>query len=1801
MKNMKRQRVFLWTVTAFFALAMLFAFTACENIISLDSVEPLCAKEDATYEIGKFDYDDFTLLLTYSDGTTEYVPLTEDMLSEYDKLQLKSPGKHTLSVTYENKTVNFTVTVTLKQVTDDEKSDTVAPYLPENAVFTYDGLPHSVTVQGDVPEGATILYPDGNTFVNHGTYPVTATIKADGYDTLILHGQVTILQDTYDFDSFRLVADYGTEEDGSAKSSFVYDGAPHGVSIVGTYPAELGEPKLTIKSNTASAFVPGSTAIDAGTYTVRAEFSGDALNYTNAQYSYECKFVISPKPISQDVLRAIQFEDVTVDYDGKPHRIDIGNVQLPEGISVGYYEKDGKTPFGTRTDVNEEGYVVVCKFESDNPNLLIVDQKTARLRIMKVNYVNVNELHIGFLDESTAVTYDGTSHALKVFGLNKNVTVAKYVWQKSATEEVELQSLTDVLVDGDGNEQAYRITAYFNTPSDGNHNDIDPITADLRVMKASFNQPQYTFESVSAVYSEDETYALSYNEMYLPVGMQAVLSYTAPGSTEEISGVPSVLCLPYDAKNPKQNYGVGVYSCTLRFIYNKDNYVDAPDTISPVTQVLTISERTYDAKAIIGVEDVRTTYEPGVNRLTLCRFDEALPNWVSANYLTIARVQNANGEPEGDELFEAINAGSYRFFFRFSYFNGTSFVYADSESATLKIVGLKIQAKYYSITHGSAFTYDGVTDCLPLITATKDAEGKLITPDGLTYSVKYYYAKPGIDSYSLTPDYAKTFALTYVDTSIGEKCVLQIDQECLAKAKCAGSHKFEITVSGPNFEPLSVGFTLTVNPLEIKITPANWVVSSDPISVIYDGKSHGDMVKVTVNETDPKKKSIVLYAPKYVSSKTPVENPGIDVGEYTYTLAFSSSDVNYYVTAESEYNFAYTVTITPRDVKASAAGGTEDTSYQPFGFIYFNSYYNNDGSQTARDMYVDTAETKTYQSGDAVYEYAKLYGTKVTENEYSLSVCHIAFKDTEVWNPWFAFLDMEIYRIPTDTQTDDETRNEIRALINQTFADATLILCKDGNVVKTYTGVFASAKEQAMALDTKSAGTYTLLVVLPNGNILMDGSRLLTYYVTFNPLGPIIGEPTKAGTPLVKQTDETFQGFSSIANGEKLSAYKGEKMLVYETTADGNTARANLFKSANAYDQDHLKAAEKYIVRCDSAGNVLYGTDFRSVFDFNPATDAVARANDSAYTEAGHYYLFFNLGENIVYNYAGEQLHKYVIRIDVLANEISSENVVTLTSSKQTTLTQGTPRKYVTDAAQVKYAYGDQAAISGVDAVANTSAYNGKKVYTYQTVYDGSKLGLTLFKGVSSTLLSKMTYDCKVISYSFTNGGAALGSAYGVYEGTKLSYSDVSGKISALYSTAAAQSAEKTSVGLYYVFVTVNATDIVCEGGNSFVVTVKVDRDDSDSHYQYMWKNVTYDMRSTTLPYPKTTVEYYPDTAVPFDKAEALRAQLQTSQSVAVSFAGTLFMDMSGDFKNVIGTHDVTVTFLFDTERFGGYQIVVTAPIFEIQKQTFALSPLTALKDVYFYNPTVIDLTTVISDYRDEMQEKLENLGLSEADAATLADATHLKFRFNDGKNSYDSITDYGEYTVYPVFTLSKTEDLYLRYNFVTGTAFTATDSGLSVLITPNTVKFGNLSVKKAKIMMTEGYSVDWPSDFKNVSEFEDVQKVVDNTYAFIGFYTETGNDFKNSLATALTSAEITAFINAHVTVAPKSVYYNITLDLGDDAKYFDIWINYWEKTGETGNQAQGAINEEKSYRYTGTEEHDKTVYVVSLVSFRVH
>ena len=466
-------------ITMLALIAMLFAFALAGCNEKVDKVTSVALKDhdpNTAIEIalGEFDYNQYTVVVSYESGSVEEMTLTEEMITATDLFKLYQVGDHEITFGYGEQKYTFKVSV--KRATFEELS------FPEDTVFVYDGKAHTVEVDGDIPAGAIVNYPTGNSFVNAGTYGVTAVVSCEGYVTEKLTTTVKIERAKYDMSGVKF-------ED----KEVVYDGTSHSVAISGTLPEGVSSPMYTIADKNSSS------ATDAGEYRVKATFANNDPNYESIPEMVATLKINPAKYSIKGVDLVFQNKNGAVIsgsrkiYDDKTVTFDLNDYKkLSKKISVSFsvFDKDGKKLSISNKDteiLNAGVYTVKAEFKhADSKNYEPIEPLVRTFEVLKADHPPIENIQF----VSTQIIYDGAPHSITFGGtLPQGVTVSCNYY------------LNDTLVvDGEGNPVRsvvdagrYTVKAVFSHDNE-NYKEISPISAILNIEQAPIDTSTLIFD-----------------------------------------------------------------------------------------------------------------------------------------------------------------------------------------------------------------------------------------------------------------------------------------------------------------------------------------------------------------------------------------------------------------------------------------------------------------------------------------------------------------------------------------------------------------------------------------------------------------------------------------------------------------------------------------------------------------------------------------------------------------------------------------------------------------------------------------------------------------------------------------------------------------------------------------------------------------------------------------------------------------------------------------------------------------------------------------------------------------------------------------------------------------------------------------------------------------------------------------------------------------------------------------------------------------------------------------------------------
>lgn len=483
-EKMKKTRIILICTAVIAFACVIFAGCSKTEQISSIGIKGQNADDAIEFQIGNFDYEAYTLVVNYDSGSVVEVALSEDMISELDRLKFYQPGEHTITVNHGGKSCE--VKISVKRSTFGELS------FPENTTFTYDGSEHTVELVGVLPPHATVTYVGGNRFVNAGKYDVTAVVSCNGYVTEKITTTVTVAPAKYDMSNI----DFEAKE-------IVYDGKTHTLEISGQLPEGVAAPTYYINGN------PTAGVSDAGEYRISAVFANNDPNY-EAIPNMETTLTIKPAEFDMGDIDLVFKDDTGSElcfpwkqYDGSAVTFDLrSTVDLKNKVSVSYtvINENGEEISYSNTDTkikNAGVYTVKAEFTLlDSKNYTEIEPETYTFEVARAEFDTE-----GIIFESKYVKYSGEMNSIvATFPVTMDLTKfdVSYEYYFSGKDEVIQQDGKNA--DGVYGAGEYTVRAVFMV-KDPNYEDIDPMDVTLVIDKKQITASGLAFGNTTLSYN----------------------------------------------------------------------------------------------------------------------------------------------------------------------------------------------------------------------------------------------------------------------------------------------------------------------------------------------------------------------------------------------------------------------------------------------------------------------------------------------------------------------------------------------------------------------------------------------------------------------------------------------------------------------------------------------------------------------------------------------------------------------------------------------------------------------------------------------------------------------------------------------------------------------------------------------------------------------------------------------------------------------------------------------------------------------------------------------------------------------------------------------------------------------------------------------------------------------------------------------------------------------------------------------------------------------------------------------------
>ena len=380
---MKRNPTFLLKLFSL-VLILMFFLSSCSG---KNNIKEIKMKDNSIIEIsqGDFSYEDKKLIIVYNNRNEEEIDLKENMIPEVERLKFFKIGEHDVKIIYRRLTTTMKIKVTRKNFDDS--------YSLVGYTCVYDGLAHKVELNNELPEGATIEYLYGNSFVNVGRYDIKAVISKDGYNPKTLSATLIIEKANYD-ESNIVFNNLTTTYDGKAKTIEALN-VPNGVTV--KYSTYYLDSNIEIKE-----------AKEAGNYKVVASFESLDHNYNKIENK---EALLTIKKAKYDMSN-VRLDDYTKTYDGEDYVPSLRKGStLPKNVNVEFkcYNENNEL---VESNAAAGNYKIVASFKGDDKNYEPIDDIEATLTVNKM----LIEIKDSISFESKTINYDGNVHSLDLVG-----------------------------------------------------------------------------------------------------------------------------------------------------------------------------------------------------------------------------------------------------------------------------------------------------------------------------------------------------------------------------------------------------------------------------------------------------------------------------------------------------------------------------------------------------------------------------------------------------------------------------------------------------------------------------------------------------------------------------------------------------------------------------------------------------------------------------------------------------------------------------------------------------------------------------------------------------------------------------------------------------------------------------------------------------------------------------------------------------------------------------------------------------------------------------------------------------------------------------------------------------------------------------------------------------------------------------------------------------------------------------------------------------------------------------------------
>lgn len=513
------------------------------------------------------------------------------------------------------------------------------------------------------------------------------------------------------------------------------------------------------------------------------------------------------------------------------------------------------------------------------------------------------------------------------------------------------------------------------------------------------------------------------------------------------------------------------------------------NTLTDHVQNSAVAVGSYTAKAVALAGDQAENYTIKTDEPT------ASHTWsitTGANYFTVA--PSINNWTYGETAAVPTAESAY----------GTvEFVYSSTKNGTYTAQKPSDAGFYYMKARVAATAdYDALEST---------AVGFQIKRAPLTVTADDQFAKPG--------DAIKDLTYTLTGTPIaGEQLDISLSTTA-TESSAAGDYPITVTVeASENYDVKTVNGTYHISDLDLEITATG-------VTTSYDGQFHGITVTVQ-NAAGETPDATVYYSESALSDPTAVRAASTvspvrkDVG--TTTVYY------YIVSGETVLSGSKNITITKAPLTVTAKDATISKGNEPTNNgVYCEGFVN--------------GEDETYLGGTLQFSYD--YRKGQPDGSYSIMPGGLMSTNYEIR---FQPGTLTVLPVQEDVEISGVLKQDA-VYDGQPHTGYTGTPIAAGGAVSVFTYTYKDADDRVLSGKPTNAGTYKLVIAIPDGNLYYKGSKTLTFEITKKEITVKATDQAMLAGSTFNAAEATYVGFIGDDNKNGAAIEVAPQIKVYES------------------------------------------------------------------------------------------------------------------------------------------------------------------------------------------------------------------------------------------------------------------------------------------------------------------------------------------------------------------------------------------------------------------------------------------------------------------------------------------------------------------------------------------------------------------------------------------------------------------------------------------------------------------------------